>query len=532
MQKVQKSRGYSLRFRLAAGAAVLGAGTALTALILYLGLNDVGDRLDAALDAERRVARYATLSSQAAGFLVVATEVVQTGQSPETRLQRITPVADQLRRTFAAIRADTTQAMQDAQALGLDAQSRHGTQTLGVARMEALLESALRGLLSDNTDAARLRAFIDGFASNFDPLLSQSVNTELLFRNAILSGIGDLRQRLSLIAIAIALASLVLVIGFYVWLIRPQLRRLDALREAAQQIGQEDFDVALPVTRADEIGLLATETNRMASALRTRQNAIETEWTRLNDTIAERTQALRTANTALEEADGNRRRFFADISHELRTPLTVILMEAQIGKKGSPDPEAAFTTIETRAARLNRRIDDLLRVARSESGQLALDPKPTALPALLNDIVAEITAECDSAGLNLRIERPDDITITCDANWARQVIAGLLRNAIRHARDGGIIRLAPALGDNQAGLSVSDNGPGITAPDQTKIFDRFAQGQNKTAAQGFGVGLALARWVVQEQGGTITLTSPLPPDDTLGQAPGTKIAVLFPRTSA
>lgn len=511
---------------------MLGAGTVLTALILYLGLNDVGERLDAALDAERRVARYATLSSQTAGFLVVATEVVQTGQPVETRIQRITPVADQLRRTFAAIRADTTRAMQDAQALGLDAQSRHGTQTLGVARMEALLESALRGLHSDSTDAARLRAYIDGFASNFDPLLSQSVNTELLFRNAILSGIADLRHRLSLIAIAIALASLVLVVGFYIWLIRPQLRRLDALRQAAQKIGQEDFDVALPVTRADEIGLLATETNRMARALRTRQTTIQTEWAQLNDTIAERTKALRTANTALEEADGNRRRFFADISHELRTPLTVILMEAQIGKKGSPDPEAAFTTIETRAARLNRRIDDLLRVARSESGQLALDPKPTDLPTLLGDIVAEITAECDNAGMTLQIEHPENITITCDANWARQVIAGLLRNAIRHARNGGIIRLAPSQSDTHAGLSVLDNGPGITPQEQTKVFDRFSQGPNKTATQGFGVGLALARWVVKEQGGRITLTSPLPQNETLGQAPGTKIAVLFPRSAA
>lgn len=125
--KGTKNLSFSLRFRVAAGAALLGAGTVLTALILYLGLNAVGDRLDSALDAEGRVARCAMLSSQAAGFLVVATEVVQTGQPSETRIQRITPVADQLRRTFAAIRADTTQAMQNAQELGLDAQSCPGT---------------------------------------------------------------------------------------------------------------------------------------------------------------------------------------------------------------------------------------------------------------------------------------------------------------------------------------------------------------------------------------------------------------------
>ncbi|MGB3243546.1 MAG: HAMP domain-containing sensor histidine kinase [Sulfitobacter sp.] len=530
MKNAQEKRTLSLKTRLAAGAALLGAGTVLTALILYLGLSEVGKRLDAALDAETRMARYAALSSQAATFLVIATEAVQTGQPPETRIQRITPVTDQMHRSFDQIRAAATRAMQDAEVLGLDAQSRQGTQSLGIARMEALLGSALTGLASDSTDTARMRAYIDGFASNFEPLLSQSVNTELVFRNEILSGIGDLRQRLTLIAAAIALGTLVLVAGFYAGLIRPQLRRLDALRDAAQQIGQERFDIALPVSRQDEIGLLSAETNRMAAALRTRQDAIQTEWARLNDTIAERTGALRAANAALEEIDDNRRRFFADISHELRTPLTVILMEAQIGKKGSPDPEAAFATIESRAARLNRRIDDLLRVARSDSGQLALDPQTTALPDLLDTVVAEIKAETDNAGMTLLIDTPPDVAITCDANWARQVVAGLVRNAITHAREGGRIRLSPEVTETHAGLAVSDNGPGIASQDQTRLFERFEQGTSKAAAQGFGVGLNLARWVVEAQDGIITLTSPLPKDhNSSDSGTGTKISVRFPR---
>lgn len=524
----QKTRSLSLKFRLAAGAAALGAGTVLTALILYLGMIEVGNRLDAALDAEARVTSYATLSSRAAGFLVVATEVVQTGQSAEVRRQRVAPVANRLRDTLTQIRNNATQAMEDAATLGLDAQSRHGTQSLGIARMEALLNSALTGLNSDTTDTARLRAYIDGFAANFDPLLSQSVNAELLFRNAILSGISDLRQRLTLIAIAIACISIAVVVGFYLALIRPQLRRLDALRDAAQQIGQEDFDVTLPVTRTDEIGLLSNETNRMATALRVRKEEVQAEWSRLNATIAERTQALRSANAALEETDSNRRRFFADISHELRTPLTVILMEAQIGQKGSEDANAAFQTIQTRATRLNRRIDDMLRVARSESGQLALDPQTTNLPALLDGLVAEVQAEAENAGMALEIDPPEDVEILCDANWVRQVLAGLVRNAIRHARGGEIIRLSPVVTDASAGICVMDNGPGIASEDQSQIFDRFAQGPAKTANQGFGVGLALARWVVEEQGGLITLTSPLPQDEALGPAPGTKIAVLFP----
>lgn len=522
----------SLKVRLAAGAALLGAGTILTALVLYLGLNEVARRLDTALASEIRMARYASLSTQAAAFLVVATEAVQTGRSPEIRSDRIAPVSNQLRRTFTRLHDDVGEAVLAARSLGLDAQSRYGTQSLGIARMEALLGATLDGLASDITDPSRLRAYIDSFASGFDPLLSQAVNAELLFRNAILTGIDDLRLRLTQVALAIVAGTLLAVATFYFGLIRPQFKRLDHLRAAAHQIGQENFEVTLPVSRLDEIGQLSAETNRMAAALLARRRDVQAEWAQLNDTIAQRTDALRAANEALAETDNKRRRFFADISHELRTPLTVILMEAQIGKAGSPDPKAAFATIEARAARLNRRIDDLLRLARSDTGQLVLDPQEVPLTALIDDVIAEVQAEVDNAGMTLTADDMPDATLLCDRNWVRQVIVSLLRNAIRHARAGGLLHLSPELKATYVSISVTDNGPGIPTQDQARVFERFVQGSSATEHEGFGMGLALAHWVITEQGGDITLTSPLPRTAALGAAPGTKIAVRLARIPA
>ncbi len=520
----------SLKLRIGIGAVVLGSAALLTAAILFIGMTRVADRLETALSSENRMARYSTLSTQITTFLVVATEIVQTGLPPETRAERIAPVTARIRETFTFLHADLEKAVEDVRALGLDEQSRYGTQSLGLARMEALLDNTAAAITSDTTDANRLRAHLDTFASGFDPLLSQAVNTELLFRNDILSGIDRLRRTLSLTALGIAVVTLLLVLGFYLGLIRPQFRRLDRLRDAARQIGQEDFAVALPVTRSDEIGALYAETNRMAAALSDRRDQVQAEWERLNETIARRTEELRAANATLEEIDDNRRRFFADISHELRTPLTVILMEAQIGRQGVPDPATAFATIEKRAARLNRRIDDLLRVARSENGQLGLDTTPTDLSELARDVIEELQAELDNAGMELQQADIPAIRILCDPNWVRQVIAGLIRNAIRHARDGGIVRLQPEETATLAGLAVIDNGPGIAKQDQARLFDRFAQGGTANK-QGFGIGLALARWVIVEQGGEISLTSPLPRDAATGEAPGTKIAVRLPRAS-
>ncbi|WP_372571788.1 sensor histidine kinase [Ruegeria jejuensis] len=524
-------RAVSLKARLGLGALVLGLGTLLIAAILYLGMQTVASRLETALASETRMARYAALSTQAATFLVIATESIQTDQPPDIRVDRLAPVSDRIRATFGQLRQDVEQAVAAVSTLGIDEQSRYGTQSLGLARMEALLDNTLRGLASDESDRARLRAHIDAFASGFDPLLSQAVNTEMLFRNTILSGIEELRRTLTWAALGFAGLAILSTGWFYFGLIRPQFRRLDRLHDAALQIGQADFTVALPATRNDEIGRLYHETNRMAGALLDRQAEVEAEWARLNETIAQRTEELRTANTTLAKIDENRRRFFADVSHELRTPLTVIMMEAQIGRQDARNASDAFSTIETSAAKLNRRIDDLLRVARSDSGQLALEPETLALRDLIGAVTEEVQAEIDNAGMHLTVEGIPEITVLCDPNWIRQVLASLIRNTIRHARDGVEVALNARRNESMIEISLTDNGPGIPAIDQDTIFERFVQG-GAGNTQGFGVGLALARWVVEAHKGSIALTSPVPRDRALGSAAGTNVALRLPLAEA
>lgn len=515
----------SLKLRLGLGAAALGTGAILAAGILFVGMTRVADRLETALASEQRIARYSTLSTQVSTFLIIAAEAVQSGLSPDTRMERIAPVADNIDEAFALARADLETAVAAAQTLGLDQQSRYGTQSLGIARMEALLANTLVGLRAE-TDRDRLRAYLDAFATGFDPLLNQAVNTEAIFRHDVLKSIDSLRRGLSLAGVAIAVLTLALVVLFYLLLVRPQFARLDQLREAAQRIGRSDFALSLSDTNSDEIGQLFAETNKAAQSLAAQQSKVDIEWARLNQTIDERTQDLRTANAKLEDIDTNRRRFFADVSHELRTPLTVILMEAQIGKTGKGDATDSFGTIENRAARLNRRIDDLLRVARSESGQLHLDPRPCDLAKIVQDAQQDMGAEIESAGMILTLDPLPGQTVDCDRNWVRQVIVGLIRNAIRHARTGGIVHigLTPDM-PGFAGLYVADNGPGILKQDQDTVFDRFAQAGTRRA-EGFGVGLALAHWVITEQGGTIDLTSPSP--HPLGASPGLRISLRLP----
>lgn len=523
------SRGFTLRARLGLGAALLGAGTLLTAAILWFGMTAVSERLEKALASEGRVDTYAALSSQAATFLVVATEAVQSGLSAEDRMVRLDGVEARMTSTFEALNQGVAMAVADAQDLGLDAQSRLGTQSLGIARMQALFDRTMRGLSDSTRHKDSLRAEIDSFSTGFDPLLSQAVNTELRFRRSVLAGIETLRMRLRTSAVVIAGLTFIAVAIFYFALIRPQFRRLDVLRQAATRIGSEDFDVMLPEDRADEIGQLYGETNRMAQALAARKTAVQSEWARLNETIEHRTQALSSANATLAQIDANRRRFFADISHELRTPLTVILMEAQIGAAGTEDPKLAFSTIENRAARLNRRIDDLLRVARSDSGQLALEFAQVSVAELFKQVRLEVQSEIENAAMILTVEAPEGLRAAWDPNWIRQVLVGLIRNAIRHARDGTQVALTACVEDEgHLSLQVTDNGPGIDPADCERIFERFEQGSLEGAERGYGLGLALARWVIEEHKGQIAAISPVPADEALGAAPGTQISIRLP----
>ena len=130
----------------------------------------------------------------------------------------------------------------------------------------------------------------------------------------------------------------------------------------------------------------------MAGRLARREGRLAADRAALEDTVAARTADLRAANERLEMVDRSRRRFFADVSHELRTPLTVILGECEIAALSPAPPcadpalsgaldrdRAAFAVIRRRAFRLQRRVEDMLRVARSETGTIELESKTVAL---------------------------------------------------------------------------------------------------------------------------------------------------------
>ena len=280
--------------------------------------------------------------------------------------------------------------------------------------------------------------------------------------------------------------------------------------------------VALPEGGRDEFGPLYDATSRLARRLADEGERVVADRARLSEIVEERTAQLTRANARLAAIDADRRRFFADISHELRTPLTVILMEADLAGRGG-DPATSLDVIRQRARRLTQRVDDMLRVARSTSGRIELEPVAIDLARIATAAVSDAQRPAARAGVVCEAVASAPVMAQGDPNWTRQVLEGLIDNALRHAGSGGRIRVVADRGEAGPRLRVIDNGPGAEGH---ALFDRFRRGG--TGRSGFGVGLALARWIVEEQGGSIAVDSPVPGTHRLGDAPGTCVTVTLP----
>ena len=205
---------------------------------------------------------------------------------------------------------------------------------------------------------------------------------------------------------------------------------------------------------------------------------------------------------ANEEA---RRGLLADVSHELRTPLTVMQGTLEGVLDGVyPADEAHLRPVLEETRLLSRLIDDLRTLSLSEAGALRLHREPTDMHRLLEEVVAAHRAAADDGGVTLELTADDLPPISVDEARIRQVVANLVANALRHTPAGGRIEISAASGAEGVTIRVSDSGSGMSPDEVEHAFDRFYRSSGST---GSGLGLPIARNLVEAHGGRIGLTS-------------------------
>ena len=221
----------------------------------------------------------------------------------------------------------------------------------------------------------------------------------------------------------------------------------------------------------------------------------------------------RTAREAAEESNRLKDEFLATVSHELRTPLTAILGWSRLLEGGTLDEatmEQAVETIWRNAKAQAQIVDDILDVSRIITGNLYLELQPLEVVPVVENAINVVRPTADAKGI--RIETYFDSVpamISGDANRLQQVVWNLLSNAVKFTNSGGRVCVKVSQGGGAVDVSVSDTGQGISKEFLPFVFDRFRQADSTTTRQhgGLGLGLAIARHLVEIHGGTIRAQS-------------------------
>jgi signal transduction histidine kinase len=216
---------------------------------------------------------------------------------------------------------------------------------------------------------------------------------------------------------------------------------------------------------------------------------------------------------AVAGAEKEQQQFIADVSHELRTPLTVLRGSLEVALEEERAPEEyreALGNALLEVRHLSRLSQNLLFLVRGESGRITLSFANLDLTRLLSDLARDLVSAAADRGLSVSAEIPEKrITAFVDADRFQQVFHNLFENAMRYTPPGGSIRVRLTESPGEARMEVTDTGIGIPAEDQPFVFERFFRSDRARRAYtgGSGLGLSIARWIVDAHKGTIAVES-------------------------
>ncbi len=261
-------------------------------------------------------------------------------------------------------------------------------------------------------------------------------------------------------------------------LARSLSKPIEVMRNFAMRVGGGQFDDRLTIRQSTELDQLATELNRMS----------------------ERLQSL----------DEERRAFLANVSHELRTPVSNVQVTIEALERGAVDElelrERFFQTIKEETKRLSGLIHDLLDLGRLEAGVAPLEIQAIALRSVISRAIRAMEVRMQAKNVTVDVEMAD-LQIMGDSERLLQALLNLLDNAIKYSQPKAHIFIAAYRHKQQALISIRDQGSGMPETDLPRIFEQFYTTSRSRKQSGVGLGLAIARRIIEAHGGSITVSS-------------------------
>ena len=263
------------------------------------------------------------------------------------------------------------------------------------------------------------------------------------------------------------------------WLARGMTQPLRDMATAARAMETGDYSRRVRTRSRDEVGQLALAFNRMSAEF--------------------------------EVLERSRRDLVANVSHELKTPITAIRAHLENLADGVEHPDRdTLQVMLAQTERLGRLVDQLLDLSRLESGEVPLHLEPVALAPLVDRVISEISVGRAVTDVSIDADLDDALLVEADEERIHQVVFNLVDNAVRFTPPGGSVTIAAAREDDRVIVTVADTGVGIAPEHLPRLFERFYRAdaaRSRDDGGGTGIGLAIARSIVEGHGGRITAES-------------------------
>lgn len=391
-----------------------------------------------------------------------------------------------------------------------------------LAKIERLIESLLSeymalsestNLAAFRTDWGRLSKLLDEqIDRDFSALIQEAIDGEAAEVEETRQTTAARIVHFKMLAVIFGLAALAAGLASLSMLVRDIRRPIGKLLAGTRAFAGGEMDHRIVTGGSTELDDVGRSFNTMADQIAARERALEQAKARLEHAVEERTAELKRVLDQLRIHEENRRRLLADVSHELRTPLTIIQGEADIALRGREKTadvyREALEKSREAAKHTARLVDDLLFVARREAGEARLRLEAVDLARLLPEVIDDHRALAHGQGNGITFAGSlQSAAVRADPDRVRQVVVILMDNALRYG--GGRTEVALHGAPGGFAVTVSDTGPGMTDEERERAFERFFRGSNATDrySEGSGLGLPVAKAIVEAHGGQIALTS-------------------------
>lgn len=285
-----------------------------------------------------------------------------------------------------------------------------------------------------------------------------------------------------LAAAVMGVSSLVMIAVFLLFT-RSRYRQLIRMTAYLKRVNGGDYSLELRDNDEGELSILKSEIYKVTTTLREQNEALKNEKTVLVNSLS-------------------------DISHQLRTPLTSMLMMTDLlcGSDLSREKRLEFTgCIRQQLERLQWLVESLLKISRLDAQAVTFKKRRVAPDELIKKACAPLNIPIELKNQSLTVET-DGAPFLCDLNWTAEALINVLKNCVEHTPRGGRLRISAFTNPLYTEVSVQDTGPGIDGADLPNIFNRFYKGKN-ACPDSVGIGLAMAKAIVEAQGGSIEARS-------------------------